>query len=204
MKHIHKLDFLLAMYISAIVAAELLGGKIFTLSGINASVAIFVFPLTFTINDVVSEVYGKNRARSFVQSGLVILLALFVYTVLSTTLPPASRFAESNEAYKHIFVKSQRIIIASLIAFWLSEQFDILIFSRIRKKFGKKRLWLRNNLSNFLSQLFDTIIFMFIAFYAKGGFMFIVSLIIPYWLLKCGFSIIQTPFTYLGVSWLKK
>lgn len=204
MKHIQKLDFLLALYITAVVSAELLGSKIFTLFGINASVAIFVFPLTFTINDVVAEVYGKDRARSFVQSGFLILLFLFVFTWLATILPPATRFKESNEAYLHIFNKSQRIIIASLIAFWLSERFDVFLFAKIREKLGKKKLWLRNNLSNFLGQFIDTTIFMFLAFYTPGSFGFIFSLIWPYWTLKCFFSVVETPFTYLGVRWLEK
>jgi len=203
-KH-QKLDFLLSIYIAAIVAAELLGSKIFTISGvINASVAIFVFPLTFTINDIVAEVYGKPRAQSFMRSGFYVLLGLAAYTLLTIILPPATRFTPSNEAYTLIFSKSFRIIIASLIAFWISERFDIYIFSKIREKLGKKGLWLRNNASNFISQLFDTTIFMFLAFYTPGSFNFILSIIWPYWLLKCFMSIMETPFTYWGVSWLKK
>ncbi|MBI2029691.1 queuosine precursor transporter [Candidatus Gottesmanbacteria bacterium] len=204
MKNIQKMDLLLALYISAIVCAELLGSKIFTLFGVNASVAIFVFPLTYTINDVVVEVYGKTRARSFVKSGFVILLFLFTFTLLATVLPPASRFKDTNDAYNQVFNKSQRIIIASLIAFWLSERFDVYLFSKIRQKLGEKKLWLRNNLSNFIGQFVDTTIFMFLAFYTPGSLGFIISLILPYWSLKCLFSLVETPFTYLGVRWLRK
>jgi len=205
MTQAQKLDLLLAIYITAIISAELLGSKIFTINNIiNASVAIFVFPLTFTINDIVAEVFGKDRARSFIRSGFYVLLGLAAYTLLAISLPPATRFASSNQAYQHIFAKSLRIILASLTAFWLSERFDVYIFSKIRQKLGKKRLWLRNNASNFLGQFFDTTIFMFLAFYLPGSFTFILSLIWPYWLLKCLMSIIETPFTYWGVNWLKK
>ena len=73
----------------------------------------------------------------------------------------------------------------------------------------KKALWFRNNVSNFASQFSDTVIFITLAFYAldKGfveNFGFLVSLIIPYWLLKCAMSIIQTPVVYLGVKWLRE
>ncbi len=204
MNHMQKLDFLLALYIAAIVAAELLGSKVFSLFQLNSSVAIFVFPLTFTINDIVSEVYGKDRARSFVKSGFAVLLFLFAFIWLATILPPAARFQNANQEYVHVFNKSQRIIVASLIAFWLSERFDVYLFSRIREKFGKKYLWLRNNLSNFIGQLVDTSIFMFLAFYTPGSFGFIISLIIPYWLVKCFCSIVETPLTYFGVKWLRK
>ena len=78
----------------------------------------------------------------------------------------------------------------------------------MKEKFGKSKLWLRNNISNFISQLVDTVVFMTLAFYAldKGfdnNVIFLTSLIIPYWLLKCTMSVVETPFVYLGVKWLK-
>jgi uncharacterized integral membrane protein (TIGR00697 family) len=203
MAKVQKLDFLIAVYIACIISAELLGAKIFQAGFVRASVAIFLLPLTFTINDVVTEVYGKARAKGIIRIGLYVLIGLAAYTLLAIILPPAGRFAPSSAAYNQIFAKSLRITLASLAAFFLAERFDVYIFSKIREKLGKKKLWLRNNLSNFLGQLFDTTIFMFLAFYTPGGFWFIVSLIWPYWLLKCFMSVIETPLTYLGVTWLK-
>lgn len=204
MTKIQKLDLLIAVYITCVVAAELLGAKIFQLGFIRTSVAIFILPLTFSINDVVTEVYGKERARNIIRAGLYVLIGLAVYTLLAISLPPAGRFLDTNPAYQQVFSKSLRIMIASLIAFFLAERFDVYVFSKIREKLGQKRLWLRNNFSNFLGQLFDTTIFMFLAFYTPGSVGFIISLIWPYWLLKCFMSVIETPLTYFGVSWLKK
>lgn len=199
-----KMDFLLAAYIASILAAELMGGKIFSVFGlVNASVGIFTFPITYTINDIVTEVYGKKRALSFARSALWILVLMFGFSLLATSLPPAARFGQNAE-YLAVFQKSQRIILASLTAFWLSERFDIYVFSKIRQKLGKKRLWLRNNVSNFVGQFFDTALFMMLAFYSEGRFWFVVSLIIPYWLLKCVASVVETPITYAGVRWLKE
>lgn len=204
MTKIQKLDLLIAVYITCIVAAELLGAKVFQIGFIRASVAIFILPLTFTINDVVSEIYGKERAKSIIRAGTYVLTGLAAYTLVAISLPPAGRFADANPAYQQIFSKSLRIMLASLTAFFLAERFDVYVFSQIREKLGTKKLWLRNNLSNFLGQLFDTTIFMFLAFYTPGDFWFIVSLIWPYWLLKCLMSVIETPLTYLGVRWLKQ
>lgn len=198
-----KLDLLLAVYVGAIVSAELLGSKIFAAGPINASVAIFVFPLTYSINDIIYEVAGKSRAHAFMRSGFVVLGFLAVFTLLALVLPPAGRFAQTEPAYNEVFSKSLRIIVASLLAFWISQRFDILVFSKIREKLGKKSLWFRNNVSNILSQFLDTTIFMFLAFYLPGSFWFVWSLVIPYWLLKSAFSFIHTPFTYLGVRWLR-
>jgi uncharacterized integral membrane protein (TIGR00697 family) len=210
---IEKMDLLVAVYIFCIIVAELMGAKTFPLIDLgfyklNASVSIFLIPLLFTINDVVVEVYGKARARSIVRSGLFTIGLLFVFIMLAINLPPSMRFMESEASYDEIFGKSARITLASLTAFALADFMDIYIFSRIREKFGTSKLWLRNNLSNFIAQLIDTVIFMSLAFYAINepfgeNVAFLFSLIFPYWLLKCSMSIIETPFVYVGVKWLK-
>lgn len=204
MKEYQKLDLLHALYITAIVASELMGSKTFPLFFMNASVAIFTIPITFSINDIVFEVYGRERALSFVRSGLNILFFLFLFNALAVVLPPSVRFAESNEAYTLIFGKSMRIIVASLIAFFVSERLDVLVFSKLKERLSEKALWLRNNVSNILSMFVDSTIFMFLAFYSPGNIGFLISLIIPYWLLKVSASAVLTPVVYRGVRWLKE
>ncbi|KKQ35518.1 MAG: hypothetical protein US51_C0003G0003 [Microgenomates group bacterium GW2011_GWA2_37_6] len=175
---------------------------------LNSSVAIFVLPLIFTINDVITEVYGKERTRSIIRSGLIGIGLILGFSLLATHLPPSVRFQGSEEAYDKIFGLSARIAAASLTAFAIAEFLDVIIFVKVREKLGKKALWFRNNVSNFISQFADTTVFMFLAFYAvakpfSDNLTFLISLIIPYWLLKCFMSLIETPITYLGVRWLK-
>ena len=207
-----RFDLLVAVYIFCIAFSEFMGAKTFPLLTwpirLNASVAIFTIPLIFTINDIVTEVYGKERARSIVRSGLVVIALILAFSLLATHLPASKRFMESEAAYDHIFGKSARIAFASLTAFTVAEFMDVFVFSKIRQRLGKKRLWLRNNLSNFISQGFDTILFMTLAFWSfsqgvGANASFLVSLILPYWGLKCALSIVETPLVYLGVRWLK-
>lgn len=211
---IEKFDLLVSIYIFCIAVAELMGGKTFPLAKVfgyqlNASVAIFVIPLLFTINDVITEVYGRERTRSVIRSGLIVIALILISSLLFTSLPPSSRFLPMDDAYKTIFGLSARIAAASLIAFALAEFLDVFIFVKVRELFGKKALWLRNNVSNFTAQFIDTLVFITLAFYAfdKGisaNFIFLASLIIPYWLLKCSMSVIETPLVYLGVAWLRR
>lgn len=213
MSKIYKLDLLISLYIFCIATSELMGAKTFPLFQIgsfhlNASVAIFVIPLLFAINDVVTEVYGKARARSIIWSGMIVIFLIFLASLFFTALPASTRFLQSNEAYLEIFHKSARISAASLAAFALADFLDVFIFSKIREKLGKRNLWLRTNVSNIISQLVDTSVFITLAFYAfntsfTGNFNFLLGLIIPYWILKCFMSVIETPFVYLGVNWLK-
>jgi hypothetical protein len=208
-----RLDLVISIYIACIAISELMGAKTFPLLHIgkftwNASVAIFVIPIIFSINDAIIEVFGVARAKSVYRSSLVTIIIFMLFSFLAIKLPPSARFASSESAYDLIFGMSMRIAFASLTAFTISDFVDIVIFQKIKEKIGKKALWLRSNLSNFISQFVDTCIFMFLAFYAfnkspSDNFIFLFSLIIPYWLLKCFMSIIETPFVYLAVRWLK-
>lgn len=210
---IQKFDLLVAIYICCIAIAELMGAKTVPLFSIgdlhlSASVALLAIPLLFTINDVIVEVHGKERARSVVFSGLIVIAVLLAVSLIATHLPPSQRFMADEAAYDTIFGKSARIAAASLIAFAFAELLDVWVFSKIREKLGKKALWLRNNVSNFSAQLIDTVVFMSLAFYALdkpfgANAAFLIGLIIPYWLLKCFMSVLETPFVYLGVKWLR-
>lgn len=211
---IQKLDFLIALYIFCLIVAELMGAKTFPLFKIgsfqlNASVAIFVIPVMFSINDVITEVFGAERMRSIVKSGFIIIFCLILFSMLATVLPPSARFQSMEAAYDSVFLVSIRISIASLLAFLFAHLLDIAVFEKLRKRLGKQGLWLRNNLSNFIAQFFDTAIFMTLAFYAldkpiEANLTFLLSLILPYWLLKCCLSVFETPLVYGGVRWLKK
>jgi hypothetical protein len=210
---IQKLDFLISFYIACIAISELMSGKTFPLLNLGpihltASVAILVVPLVYLINDVITEVYGKPKAQSVVRSGLVMIVFFLLFSVLAISLPAAGMFVHSEKAYEEIFGISIRISLASLIAFAIGEFADVLIFYKIRQRLGKSKLWFRTNASNFLSEFLDTALFMTLAFYVLDkpfgvNFSFLVGLILPYWLLKCFLSIIETPLVYAGVKWLK-
>ena len=211
---VQKLDLLVSLYVFCICVAELMGAKTFPLVNLfgyqlNASVAIFVLPLIFSINDVITEAYSNVKTRSLIRSGLVVVFLILMFSLLATSLPTSTRFSTSEKAYDQIFGLSARISAASLIAFILAEFLDVLVFVKIREKLGKKALWLRNNFSNFISQFVDTAVFMILAFYALDrsfgdNINFLTSLILPYWLLKCLMSVLVTPFVYIGVKWLKE
>lgn len=210
---IEKMDLIIGFYIFGVIVSELMGAKTFPLLHfgtytLNASVSFFLIPIIYSMNDVIVEVFGAKRARSVVRTGLIMIVFLFIYTIFATYLPPSARFKSTEAAYDTIFTQSARFSFASLAAFALADFMDVAIFTKIREKMGKSKLWFRNNASNFISEFIDTVVFMVIAFYSfnesfAANWAFLISLIIPYWLLKCSMSIIETPFVYLGVKWLK-
>jgi uncharacterized integral membrane protein (TIGR00697 family) len=211
--NIRKFDVVVSLYIFGVMIAELMGAKTIPILTIghqqfNASVAIFVMPLLFTITDVIVEVYGRARARSVVYSGLIMVFLLLLFSMLATSLPPSTRYAASESAYDSIFKASVQIAFASIVAFAASELMDVFIFSKLRQRLGRRALWLRNNVSNFVSQLVDSTVFVTLAFYsfqmtpAKNAH-FLIGIILPYWIVRCVFSVAGTPLVYLGVGWLR-
>ena len=211
---IKKLDLLISIYIAAICMAELMGGKVFQVTDqiqlfgkpISTSVAVFLLPLIASINDIVVETHGKKRMQSIMRSGFVVIAMIFIFTLVATLLPTATRSPIPGDVYNQVFQVAQRVAVASLTAFAISMALDVLIFARVREKLKRFGLWFRNISSNVVSQFFDTSIFMYIAYYnfTNPNHDFLWSLIIPYWIYKCIVSVLIIPVVYLGVSWLKK
>jgi uncharacterized integral membrane protein (TIGR00697 family) len=209
-----KFDVLIALYIFGIMVVELMGAKTFhvlTLGTFNltASVAIFVMPLLFTSIDVIVEVYGKQRARSIVRAGLLVVFLQVLTAFFFTHLSPSEHYASSADAYNTVFGTSIRFGLASIAAFATSELLDIFVFNTLRQRMQGKGLWLRNNAANFLSQFVDSAVWTAIAFYSVSesfgsNLTFLTGIIIPYYLVRCAMSIAETPLVYLGVRWLKK
>jgi queuosine precursor transporter len=201
-----KFTILTAIFVSALVAANLLGNKITEIFGIVASVGIFAYPITFLVTDAIEEVYGREKASKLIWAGFASLVLIIILLFISINISPAS-FWQNQTEYELIHSQTLRITIASLIAFVISQKHDIWAFDILRKRTKGKALWLRNNASTIVSQLIDTTIFTFLAFFAltpEFTLMRMFEMIIPYWGLKVAFAIADTPFVYVLVKWLKK
>ena len=201
-----RLFFLTCLFVALYVAMNLVGTKIITVFSVSASVGIFMAPLLFLITDIIEEVYGREVVSKLIYSSIISLTIVLLFVVLFVNLPPAARFVYNTE-YKTVFGLSTRIIIASIVAFFLSQMNDMYVFDYLKKRSRGKKLWLRNNISTMLSQTIDTFVFMILAFWHitdKFTLLFVVKLALPYLFLKLIFALVDTPFVYLGVKWLKK
>lgn len=212
---IKPFEVLLALYIFGIIVVNLAGAKTMPLGSLGSwrfdiSVAIFLMPFLYTIIDCISEVYGRDRAKSVVFMGLVCIIILMGFIALAVVLPAAPKFAADEPAYDRIFGVSLRMALASFTGFFVSEFMDVFIYAKLRAKTKGRMIWLRNNVSNIVGELVDTVIFMTVAFYGMdmGGttvdFIWLIPRIIPYWLAKCVMSVISTPLCYAGIKYLKK
>ena len=199
-----KRDFLFALFVASMVMVNTLGTKIISIAGIRVSVGIFFVPVLFLVTDIIGEVFGRAEASRFVNMATVMLVMLFVMMAICIAIPPNESWG-MQEQYAAVFGSSLRMTIASLVSFVVAQQLDVFMFSFWGKVTKGRHLWIRNNLSTIVSQPLDTTIFEFIAFWHlndKFTTSYIISLIIPYWLFKVVFALLDTPFCYLGVWWL--
>lgn len=202
----NKILFLQAIFITALLLANIVGAKIYNLGNLTISVTLWLMPLTFLITDILEEVKGKKVVNNLIWTTAIILFLSYLFIQWTVWVTPAERYT-NNEAFVTIFQNSSRFFLASIVAFLISQMHDVWSFNFWKEKTHGKFLWLRNNLSTFVSQFIDTVIFMFLAFYhiaPQFDAAFVWHLILPYYALKLILAICDTPFVYLGVRWLKK
>lgn len=199
-----RLIIALSIYLTSLVASNTLGLKLMpSIFGTNLSVAVFFFPFVFLTTDVVGQIYGKKMARSFVLAGFVTTALFILYSVISTLMPWSESSLWAKDAYNTVFGVSIRISIASLLAFVIAEYQDVFVFFRLKEKNLTQNFWLRSTASNIWSQLLDTFIFMFVAFWGVYSVKTIILAGIPWWIYKVAIGAAYSPLSYLGLRLLK-
>jgi len=194
----------LTFYLVSLFASNTLGLKIMPfLFGTHVSVAIFFFPFVFITTDVIGQVYGKTLAKNFVWAGFISILLFLIFTLISTISPWSKSGLWAKDAYDTIFGISFRMSVASLLAYIIASTQDVTAFFFFKKKLNNRVFWLQSNLSNLWSELFDTFIFMFVAFAGIYPFKTIILMAIPWYGYKIIMGLCYTPLSYLGINILK-
>jgi uncharacterized integral membrane protein (TIGR00697 family) len=191
---------LLSIFIGSITIASVLASKIIDVFGLFMPAGVLAYSITFICTDVISEIWGKKRANATVLGGFIALFCVLLLVQLSLVWPKAP-FWTNETAFNSILGSTSRIIVASFIAYLISQFHDVWAFHFWKKVTKERHLWLRNNLSTAVSQFLDTFIFITIAFY---GVMPIGSLIFGQWIVKMIIALLDTPIIYLVVYRIRK
>ncbi|MCK4824106.1 queuosine precursor transporter [bacterium] len=181
-----------------VVVANIIASKIVTFGPFVVPAAVIVYASTFPITDILSEKWGKQQARKAVWAGFYANVVLVVAILIAINWTAAPFAKDFSEKFASVLGLVPRVVLASMVAYLLSQHHDIFAFHFWRDKTGGKHLWLRNNASTMVSQAIDTVIFITIAFY---GVMDIAPLMIGQYVVKIIIAIIDTPFIY-GILWI--
>ncbi|MRG86867.1 queuosine precursor transporter [Salinibacillus xinjiangensis] len=191
--------YLNALFVGLLVLSNIIGVKLFSVGDFVLPAAVVVYVITYLITDVIGEVYGKEAARKTVQAGFFTQLIALIFIFIAIQLPAAPLFGSQNE-FEMILSGSFRVILASLLSYLVSQNFDVAIFHRLKEKHGVQKLWLRNNVSTMTSQLIDTCIFITIAFAGTVPTSALLGMIMTQYLFKLIIAIIDTPIAYVLVK----
>lgn len=185
----------------SVIVANIQVTKNVNLFGLEATLGNIVYSTGFLATDILSEMYGPKESKRAVTIGFFSLIVMTVMMQLAIQFNPApSDFVQ--ESMETIFGFMPRIAFGSLIAYVLSNFHDIWAFELWKRiKPGKKTLWIRNCLSTMASQLLDSLIFTFIAFFGVYEMSVWWQIVITTYLLKFIVAVCDTPFMYIARKW---
>ena len=166
------------------------------------SLGVLPYPITFLCTDLISELYGKQRANAIVLTGAAVSVYMLVLLQIGRVLP-VSHLQEPiiQDHYMAVFGQSARAIFASMVAYLVAQFIDIRLYHFWRKLTDGRYLWLRNNASTMLSQFIDTTAVVTILFYGVWSWAEITAVIIASYIFKLLVAAADTPLMYLG-TWL--
>lgn len=189
--------FLAAAFIASLVTANLIASKIVGFYGLTVPAGVLAYSVTFAVSDTVVEVWGRRPAQLMVNAGFAVQLLVWALVALAVVAPPAP-FWERQAAYAELLGAANRIILASLAAYAISQTLDVWEFHWLKERLGGRWLWLRNNLSTLVSQAVDTVVFVTVAFYGQFP---LLPLIGGQLVVKYAIALLDTPVVY-GLVWL--
>lgn len=218
------------IFISNALLAELIGVKIFSAEALfglpgaqvpllggakldfNLTAGVIIWPVVFITTDIINEYFGKAGVKKV--SILTVVLVLYAFLIISavTGLPPAQFWLDVNStdaqgnpfnidyAYNSVYRQGLGIILGSLVAFLLSQFLDATVFHWLRHFTGSKKIWLRATGSTLVSQLIDSFVVLFIAFFAFGNWSMeqVMSVATINYIYKFAVAIVLTPLLYLA------
>jgi len=227
-----------AFFLTNAIVAEFMGVKIFSLddtfgftplvfnffgekiTGFNLTCGVLLWPFVFVMTDIINEYFGKKGVRflSFLAAAMIAYSYIMINGAMRTT--PASWWVFSSQfgndlnyenAYDAIFGQGNSIIIGSLLAFVISQIIDVTVFHKVKQLTGEKHVWLRATGSTLVSQLIDSFVVLFYAFYIskigspnQWSIQLVLAVCTVNYIYKFAMAVVLTPVIYLGHSLIEK
>jgi uncharacterized integral membrane protein (TIGR00697 family) len=194
-----------ALSVTILIASNIASTKLFDFfgTGLVWDGGAILFPLSYILGDVITEIYGFRTARKIIfvtfAMNLLVVLALLAVQIL----PPGLGW-ENQAAYEAIIGFMPRLVAGSLIAYLAGQLVNAFVFAKIKVATKGRKLWLRALGSSFVGDLLDTVIFVSIAFYGVISTGQFVGLIGIAYATKLIGETVLLPVTYRAVKFMKK
>lgn len=195
----------LGIFTGVLLISNITATKGVHLFGLVTDGAFFLFPLSYIIGDVLSEVYGFRATRRAVYTGFAVLAIGMASFFIAIELPPAD-FYENQDAFATVLGTVPQLVLAGLAGYLVGQLLNAWSLTAIKRRTGEKSLWMRLLGSTVVGQFADTLIFCSIAAPAIGVSTWadFANFVIVGFVWKTGVEVLILPVTYRVIAWVKK
>lgn len=197
-----RFTVLTVLFSVCLIASNIFETKIFTAGPLTLTGGFLIFPISYIINDYVTEIYGLRNARFVIFTGFAVNLLFVLLAQLVKILPPAD-FWDGQAHLEYVFNSTLRITVASMAAFLTGSLLNARVMAIMRKWQGDKGFGWRAIASTLVGETADSIIFFPIAFFGVGMKNLLVMMGTQI-ILKTLFEVIILPLTYTLVRHAKQ
>ncbi len=191
-----------ALFVTCLLTANTIATKLITVGGIVLTAGVVIFPLSYVLGDVLTEVWGYGAARRVIWLGFacnaVMVAAIWVGGEL-----PAAPFWKGQGAYHEILGQTPRILAASFLAYLAGEFANAFVLAKLKIATSGRWLWMRTIGSTLAGQALDTVVFVTLAFAGTVPGGVLMGIIVAQWAAKVVYEAAATPLTYAAVGYLK-
>ena len=194
---------LVALFVTCLIAANITAVKLIAVFGLVLPAAIVIFPVSYILGDVLTEVYGYRQARRVIWLGFLCNL-IVVATIWIGQMLPAAGFWDGQAAYERILGLAPRILAASFLAYLVGEFANAFVLAKMKIATEGRWLWTRTIGSTLVGQGLDSLIFIVLAFAGTIPPTVLMGAVVTQWLVKSAYEAAATPVTYAVVGYLKR
>src|SRR3989442_11690785 len=191
-----------ALFVTCLLTANTMATKLVTVGGVVLSAGIVIFPVSYIVGDVLTEVWGYGAARRVIWLGFG-CNALMVGAIWLGGEIPAAPFWKGGAAYAEILGQTPRILAASFVAYLAGEFANAYVLARVKIWTRGRWLWVRTIGSTIVGEGLDSALFIGLAFGGTVPGSVLVGIIAGQWAAKVLYEAAATPLTYVAVGWLK-
>src|SRR5213592_3249160 len=184
-----------ALFVTCLVTANTIATKLIAVGGVVLTAGIVIFPLSYVLGDVLTEVWGYTAARRVIWLGFA-CNALMVAAIWVGAELPAAPFWKGQGAYEEILGQTPRILLASFVAYLAGEFANAFVLAKLKILTRGRWLWTRTIGSTLVGQGLDTLIFISIAFWGIIPAQLMLTAILTQWTFKVVYEVVATPLTY--------
>lgn len=194
---------MVAVFCAALLISNIGAVKLIALGPIITDGGAILFPLTYILGDVLSEIYGFKKARRAIYTAMVLQIVAATVFQLVVMLPPGPGW-DMQDAYASVLGFVPRIVLASVVAFFVGELLNSYVLVRIKERTKERHLWARLIGSTAVGQFADTLVFCTIAFHGVITGAEFVNYVITGYVYKTLVEVVLLPVTYRVIAALKR